>query len=77
MGFSFTRRGFIRFLTFSLGAVLLAAGIAIQSRAEARQWRMLLASSYARSLGELSAGLTNIAADLEKSQYAGTEPKKH
>ncbi len=72
MGFSFTRRGLIRFLTFSLAAVLVAVGIAIQSRAEARQWRILLSNQYARSLGELSAGLTNIAADLEKSQYAGT-----
>lgn len=65
-------RNLARILSFALAGVLVAFGFSLESRAEARRWRLILESGYARSLGELSANLTNIATDLEKCRYIGT-----
>lgn len=65
-------RNLVRLLSFTMAIVLLALGFTLKSRSEARAWRGMLEITYARSLGELSANLTNIAADLEKERYIGT-----
>lgn len=72
MRISISARNLTRILSFCLAAVLVFFGFFLQSRQEARRWRILLENNYARSMGELSANLTNIATDLEKSRYIGT-----
>lgn len=61
-----------RITAFTAALILVLGGLLLQSHAETRRWRSVLEYSYMRSLGELSANLTNIAADLEKSRYVGT-----
>lgn len=72
MRFSLSMRGLVRIVSFALAAVLAAFGLALQSRGEAARWRAMLENHYARSMGELSANLSSIATDLEKSRYIGT-----
>lgn len=72
MRFTLSARNLVRIISFALAAALASFGLAYQSRREAARWRVLLENNYARSMGELSANLSNIATDLEKSRYIGT-----
>lgn len=72
MRYTISARNLARIVSFALAAVLVSFGLSLQSRWEARRWRVQLENGYARSMGELSANLTNIATDLEKSRYIGT-----
>ena len=72
MNVALSKRALIRIISFLAAVLLVAAGIAVQQHAAARDYRLQLENTYARALGELSSYLANISADLEKGQYVGT-----
>ena len=72
MGGSLSRRAAVRIISFSLAAVLVAAGVALWQRGRAEDYRRRLQAGYLRSLGELSSYLVNLSEDLEKGRYLGT-----
>lgn len=70
--FNFTRRGFVRLMSFAgAAAIVLAAGTAL-SYSKARDYRLLLESGYAQSLTGLASNLSGISAALSKGMYAST-----
>ena len=66
------RRTAVRAISYLAAAFGVAAGIAIQQHAVARDYRSQLENTYTRALGDLSSYLVNISNDLEKGRYVGT-----
>lgn len=72
MNMKMSKRAWVRTISYSLAALLLCGGLAVQQKLMADDYRRQLENTYTRSLGELSSYLTNISVDLDKGQYIGT-----
>ena len=72
MKITLSRRTAVRAISYLAAAFGVAAGIAIQQHAVARDYRSQLENTYMRALGDLSSYLVNISNDLEKGRYVGT-----
>ena len=72
MKITLSRRTAVRAISYLAAAFGVAAGIAIQQHAVARDYRSQLENTYTRALGDLSSYLVNISNDLEKGRYVGT-----
>lgn len=70
------RRVFVRTIVFFTCVPLLIIGFMIQTVQETAYYRRTLENSYARSLGELSSYLTNIASDMEKAKYIASPERQ-
>ena len=66
------KRSGIKIISFSLAALIAAAGFIFIAERKNRKYRIQIENSYSRSLEDLSAGINNISLTLQKAQYVTT-----
>ena len=66
------KRSGIKIISFSIAALIAAAGFIFIAERKNRKYRIQIENSYSRSLEDLSAGINNISLTLQKAQYVTT-----
>lgn len=72
MTYHISKRGLVRFVSFSLAIVLVAAGFIYYYSQEATQSRRALEYHYLKSIQDLTQYTQNINSDLTKAMYANS-----
>lgn len=72
MTLHFTKRGFVRIISFVLAALLIAGGFAFLYAKDAQQSRSALKYHYQKGISDLSVHLQNIDGDLTKVLYTNS-----